>query len=104
MQAFLTTPKYNKFYIYKTPTNQHQRFCNAFGYQRMVDAKNPVYPKVSLCTECTDAWKEIRHKSQEEIESKIHEYLETPIPIQGFLQTNRSRAGPSQRSKSTQVI
>ena len=37
MQAFLTTPIYNKFYIYKIPTNQHQRFCNAFGYYRMVN-------------------------------------------------------------------
>ncbi|KAG9303567.1 hypothetical protein G9A89_018463 [Geosiphon pyriformis] len=35
MQDFLTTPQYNKFYIYKTPINQHQRFCNAFGYSRM---------------------------------------------------------------------
>ncbi|PKK60958.1 hypothetical protein RhiirC2_856549, partial [Rhizophagus irregularis] len=53
MQAFLTTPKYNKFYIYKTPTTPYQRFCNAFGYHRM-----------------------------EDIESKISEYLATPIPIQ----------------------
>ncbi|CAB4401573.1 unnamed protein product [Rhizophagus irregularis] len=82
MQTFLTTPKYNKFYIYKTPINQHQRFCNAFGYYFMVNAKNPVYPKLSLCTECTNAWKEIRHKSQEEIKNKIQEYLTTPVPIQ----------------------
>jgi len=46
-------------------------------------------------------WKEIRHKPQEEIESKIQEYLATPIPIQGFLHTNHSRPGPSQSSKST---
>ncbi|CAB4487247.1 unnamed protein product [Rhizophagus irregularis] len=101
MQTFLTTPKYNKFYIYKTPTNQHQRFCNAFGYYQMVNARNPAYPKISLCTECTNAWKEIRCKPQDEIESKIWEYLTTPVPIQGFLQTNSSRpVGPSQRSKS----
>ncbi|GBC47991.2 uncharacterized protein LOC106141435 [Rhizophagus irregularis DAOM 181602=DAOM 197198] len=99
--TFLTTPKYNKFYIYKTPTNQHQRFCNAFGYYQMVNARNPAYPKISLCTECTNAWKEIRCKPQDEIESKIWEYLTTPVPIQGFLQTNSSRpVGPSQRSKS----
>jgi hypothetical protein len=103
MQAFLTTPKYNKFYIYKTPTNQHQKFCNAFGYYRMVNIGNPVYPKISLCTECTDAWKKIRHKSREEIESKIKEYLATPIPIQGFLQANRSRSGLSQSSKFAQA-
>ncbi len=66
----------------------------------MVNAKNPVYPKVGLCVECTNAWKEIRHKPQEEIESKIQEYLVTLIPIQGFLQTNRSRSDPSQSSKS----
>ncbi|PKB97763.1 hypothetical protein RhiirA5_432532 [Rhizophagus irregularis] len=101
MQTFLTTPKYNKFYIYKTPINQHQKFCNAFGYYFMVNAKNPVYPKLSLCTECTNAWKEIRHKSQEEIENKIQEYLTTPVPIQGFLQTFHSRPGSSQSSKST---
>lgn len=91
MQTFLTTPKYNKFYIYKTPTNQHQRFCNAFGYYQMVNARNPAYPKISLCTECTNAWKEIRCKPQDEIESKIWKYLTTPVPIQGFLQTNSSR-------------
>ncbi|CAB4398425.1 unnamed protein product [Rhizophagus irregularis] len=74
MQAFLTTPKYNKFYIYKTPTTPYQRFCNAFGYHRM-----------------------------EDIESKISEYLATPIPIQGFMQINRSRPGSSQSSKPTQT-
>ncbi|GET01626.1 uncharacterized protein LOC109428822 [Rhizophagus clarus] len=60
MQTFLTTPKYNKFHIYKTPTSQYQRFCNAFGYHCM----------------------EIQHKSQEEIENKIKEYLATKVPIQ----------------------
>ncbi|PKY55209.1 hypothetical protein RhiirA4_474525 [Rhizophagus irregularis] len=82
MQTFLTTPKYNKFYIYKTPTSQYQRFCNAFGYYRMVNTKNPMYPKVGLCIECSNAWKEIRHKSQEEIKNKIREYLATKITIQ----------------------
>ncbi|PKC07250.1 hypothetical protein RhiirA5_500808 [Rhizophagus irregularis] len=82
MQAFLTTPKYNKFYIYKTPTTPYQRFCNAFGYHRMVNTRNPAYPKISLCIECNNAWKEFRHKSKEDIESKISEYLATPIPIQ----------------------
>ncbi|CAB4383122.1 unnamed protein product [Rhizophagus irregularis] len=52
MQAFLTTPKYNKFYIYKTPTSQYQRFCNAFGYHSIVNIRNPTYPKVSLYAEC----------------------------------------------------
>ncbi|PKC04312.1 hypothetical protein RhiirA5_502859 [Rhizophagus irregularis] len=52
MQAFLTIPKYNKFYVYKTPTNQYQRFCNAFRYHRMVNTRNPTYPKVSLCAKC----------------------------------------------------
>ena len=60
-----------------------------------------VYPKASLCIEYTDIWKEIRHKSQEEIKSKIKEYLETPIPIQSFLQTSHL---PSQSSKPAQVI
>ena len=67
MQSFITTLKYNKFYIYKTPINQYQRFCNAFSYQRIVNAKNPVYPKISLYTECTNVWKEIQNKLQEEI-------------------------------------
>ncbi|CAB4382621.1 unnamed protein product [Rhizophagus irregularis] len=42
MQAFLTTPKYNKFYIYKTPTTPYQRFCNAFGYHRMKKAAETI--------------------------------------------------------------
>jgi len=105
MQAFLTTPKYNKFYIYKTPTNQHQRFCNAFGYSHMVNTGNPAYQKLSLCTECTEAWKEIRRKSQQEIESKIEEYLATPIPIQGFLRNTSSKPTPlSQGSRNVQTI
>ena len=66
-----------------------------------VNTKNPIYQKDSLCIECTDAWKEIRHKPQEEVESKIQEYLTTLIPIQGFLQTNHSRPGLSQSLKST---
>ncbi|CAB4489434.1 unnamed protein product [Rhizophagus irregularis] len=74
MQVFLTTPKYNKFYIYKTPTTPYQRFCNAFGYHRMVNTRNPAYPKISLCIECNNAWKEFRHKSKEDIE-----ILQSPI-------------------------
>ncbi|GBB92221.1 hypothetical protein RclHR1_19880001 [Rhizophagus clarus] len=54
MQVFLTTPKYNKIYIYKTPTSQYQKFYNAFEYYRMVNTGNPAYPKVSLCTKCTN--------------------------------------------------
>ena len=69
----------------------------------MVNTKNPAYLKVSLCTECNNVWKEIRYKSKEEIESKIGEYLATPIPIQGFMKINRSRTSPSQSSKSTQI-
>ncbi|EXX54949.1 hypothetical protein GLOIN_2v1769998 [Rhizophagus irregularis DAOM 181602=DAOM 197198] len=102
MQAFLTTLKYNKFYVYKTPTNQYQRFCNAFGYHRMVNTRNPTYPKVSLCAECNNVWKEIRHKP-EDIESKIREYLATPIPIQGFMRINQSRPSTSQNPKSAQT-
>ncbi|GBC42209.2 hypothetical protein GLOIN_2v1766467 [Rhizophagus irregularis DAOM 181602=DAOM 197198] len=71
MQAFLTTPKYNKFYVYKTPTNQYQRFCNAFGYYH--------------------------------IESKIREYLATPIPIQGFMRINQLQPNTSQNPKSAQT-
>jgi hypothetical protein len=103
MQAFLTTPKYNKFYIYKTPTSQYQRFCNAFGYYCMVNTRNPTYPKVSLCTECNNVWKEIRHKPEEDIESKIGEYLATPIPIQGFMRINQSRPSPFQNPRSAQT-
>lgn len=88
MQTFLTTPKYNKFYIYKTPTSQYQRFCNAFGYHRIVNTKNPMFLKVSLCIKYSEAWKEIRHKFQKEIENKIKEYLATKVLIQGFLQIN----------------
>ncbi len=62
-----------------------------------------MYPKVSLCAEYTDTWKEIWHKSQENIKSKIKEYLATLILIQGFLQINRSQLDLSQSSKSTQA-
>ncbi|PKK56728.1 hypothetical protein RhiirC2_799397 [Rhizophagus irregularis] len=74
MQAFLTTPKYNKFYIYKTPTSQYQRFCNAFGYH-----------------------------SIEDIENKIREYLAIPIPIQGFMRINQSQSSSSQNPRSAQT-
>ncbi|CAG8662554.1 13656_t:CDS:2 [Funneliformis caledonium] len=74
MQAFLTTPKYNKFYIYKSPQ------INTRDFAMLSDII-------------------IWHKLQEEIESKIQEYLAAPIPIQGFLQNNHSRPGPSQVSR-----
>ncbi|CAG8782793.1 10643_t:CDS:2, partial [Rhizophagus irregularis] len=72
-----------------TPTNQYQRFCNAFGYYRMVNTRNPTYPKVSLCAEY--------------IESKIREYLATPIPIQGFMRINQLQPNTSQNPKSAQT-
>ena len=97
-QTFLIIPKYNKFYVYKTPTSQYQKFCNAFGYHRMVNTRNPAYLKVNLCTECANAWKEVRHKSKEEIENKIREYLATPVLIQSFMQINQSRPNIPQNS------
>ncbi|GES98439.1 hypothetical protein RCL_jg29174.t1 [Rhizophagus clarus] len=84
MQVFLTISKYNKFYIYKSPTSQYQRFCNAFGYYRIVNTGNSAYPK-------------------KKIKSKIREYLATPVSVQGFMQINQSRPGPSQHLKSTQT-
>ncbi|CAG8733996.1 8562_t:CDS:2, partial [Rhizophagus irregularis] len=84
MQAFLTTPKYNKFYIYKTPTSQYQRFCNTFGYHSIVNIRNPTYPK-------------------EDIENKIREYLAIPIPIQGFMRINQSQSSSSQNPRSAQT-
>jgi len=75
----------------------------------MVNTGNLTYQKLGLCTECTDAWKEIRHKSQQEIESKIEEYLATPIPIQGFLRTSwltplSQGSRTAQSAKTTQTI
>ncbi len=69
----------------------------------MMNVKNSVYLKVSLYAEYTDAQKKIWHKSQEDIESKIREYLTTLILIQGFLQTNRSQPDLSQSSKFAQA-
>src|SRR5205823_9227662 len=87
MQAFLTTPKYNKFYIYKTPTNQHQRFCNAFGYSRMVNTGNPAYQKLSLCTECTERFsvnlsKKSKAKSRNTWQPQFPSKVFCEIPLQ----------------------
>jgi hypothetical protein len=81
MEVSLAISRYNKSYIYKTPQNQYQKFCNAFGYSCMVNARNPTYSKSVLCIECNNAWREIRRKPKQEIEIKIEEYLMIPIPV-----------------------
>ena len=66
----------------------------------MVNVKSPMYPKSNLYNKCTNIWKEIQYKLQEEIENKIREYLTISILMQGFLQTSHSRPDLSQDLKS----
>ena len=106
MQKFLTTPKYNKNYIYINPTTLHQQFTNAYAYHCMVKTGNPTYKKSDLCVESTKIWKEIKKNSEEEIKDQIKTYLATPIPLhlQGFIQSRSSyipQSPDTQPSNST---
>lgn len=77
--ASSVNPEYDRTYIYKSPTNQYQNFCNAFSYSRMLNTENPKYPKPNLVVECNEEWKKVRNKPKKEIEDIIDEYLKTTI-------------------------
>jgi hypothetical protein len=96
MQTFLSTPKFDKQYVYKNPQNIFHNFTNAFSYYKMVSTGSPHPDKKTLCEESNNKWRLIKNCSKEEIENKIHEYLNTPVQLRGCLTLNqRSYSIPS---------
>ncbi|CAG8833162.1 7558_t:CDS:2, partial [Cetraspora pellucida] len=75
-----TTLEYNKQYIYKSPQNQYQWFCNAFAYGLMIITEDPIYPKKLACEESNKVWKEIKNKSKNVIENIIESLTINTIP------------------------
>jgi hypothetical protein len=92
MQTFLSSPKFDKKYIYKNPTNMFEKFTNAFVYYKIVSTGTPDANKKALCEESNKEWRLIKKCSEEEIEDKINRYLNTPLQLRGCLTLLKQRS------------
>ncbi|GES87572.1 hypothetical protein GLOIN_2v1766467 [Rhizophagus clarus] len=81
MQTFLTSPKFEKKYLYKNPTLLYHEFCNAWAYQKMIELSNPNPQKQQLLEEANTIWKEVKKNNVNEIKDTITRYLATPVPL-----------------------
>ncbi|CAB4425497.1 unnamed protein product [Rhizophagus irregularis] len=97
MQTFLTSPKFEKKYLYKSPTLLYHEFCNAWAYQKMVKLSNPNLPKQQLLEEANTKWTEIKKNDINEIKNIINSYLTTPVPLAryGFQVSNFRNSQPT---------
>ncbi|CAG8769277.1 11436_t:CDS:2, partial [Gigaspora rosea] len=81
-QTFISNPKSDKTYIYKSPNNKYQQFTNAFVYHFMVENENlnPI-----ICDTAAREWKNIKMFEETKINDIIKGYLATPIKLRGFI-------------------
>ena len=85
MQTFLSTPKFNKQYVYKNPRNTYQKFVNAFAFYKMALTGSSCSDKETICQESNEEWSLIKKYPKETIEDKIWEYLNSPIQLRGCM-------------------
>ena len=83
MQTFLTSPKFDKTYLYKNPTHLYHEFCNAWAYHKIVELSNPNPPKQQLMEQANTMWTEVKGKNTNEIKNSITNFLNTPVPLIG---------------------
>jgi hypothetical protein len=81
MQTFLTSPKFEKKYLYKNLTLLYHEFCNAWAYQKMIELSNPNQPKQQLLEEANTMWNKVKKNNVDEIKDTITRYLATPVPL-----------------------
>ncbi|RIB23373.1 hypothetical protein C2G38_2171501 [Gigaspora rosea] len=94
MQTFLSTPSYNKKYIFKNPTNLYEKFCNAYVYKLAVSIGNPSPNAQTVFANAQNEWKQVRRKEKEDLEQIINTYFTTPIqpPLYtSFSSTSRNK-------------
>jgi len=84
MQMFLSTPKFNKQYVYKNPKNTYQEFVNAFAFYKMTSTGSPRPDKETICQESNEEWSLIKKYPKETIEDKICEYSNSPIQLRMY--------------------
>ena len=78
-QTYFASPKFNKKLIYDPPTNKYQEFTNAYAYSIMVKTGSTTPNRAIICREVATEWKNIKSKSDTEIDNMIKEYMITPI-------------------------
>ena len=74
MQAFLSKPKFDKKFIYSSPTTLYQEFANAYAYNKMSITCNPRPNKQAMVNEINAEWKKIKSEKTEDL---IKEYIKT---------------------------
>ncbi|CAG8848598.1 4031_t:CDS:1, partial [Gigaspora margarita] len=79
MQTFLSSPRYNKKYIFKNPTSLYENFCNAYVYHLATSTGNPCPNAQTAFANAQNEWKQVRQKKKEIIEQIINDYFATSI-------------------------
>ena len=93
MQVFLSKPKFDKKFIYSSPTTLYQEFANAYAYNKMSITCNPRPNKQAMVNEINAEWKKIKSEKTEDL---IKEYIKTlhdeavPTITCSFSQSNQS--------------
>ena len=72
MQTFLTSPKFEKKYLYKNPTLLYHEFCNAWAYQKMIKLLNVNLPKQQLLEQANTMWAGVKKNNVNKIKILLH--------------------------------
>ncbi|CAG8792105.1 17125_t:CDS:1, partial [Dentiscutata erythropus] len=80
-QSFLSMPNFSKTYLYITPKNLYQEFCNAFAFFKMVKACNPNMNRQDSIDAANTEWRLCRTESETTIRDQIKQYLAASPPI-----------------------
>jgi len=67
MQAFLSKPKFDKKFIYSSPTTLYQEFANAYAYNKMSITCNTRPNKQAMVNEINAEWKKIKSEKTEDL-------------------------------------
>ncbi|CAG8735042.1 11459_t:CDS:2 [Dentiscutata erythropus] len=93
-QTFISNPKFDKTYIYKSPNTKYQQFTNAFAYHFMVENENLIPSRLSICDTAAKEWKNIKMFEKTKIDDIIKGYLATSIKLKGFIGSHAVTAIP----------
>ncbi len=71
MQTYFKTPKISQVLYYTTPTDDYQKFVNAFCKMRVTVDPSRIFNKKQLGVDANIRWKQWKSKSKQEIGQEI---------------------------------
>ena len=83
-QTYFKEPKYSKNYLVQNPQNLYEQYVNAFAFSEMVKSHNKTPNKKELQQKAQDCWREVKKENEDIIQTRIFEFLHTPIQSYPF--------------------